>query len=70
MHDDTQAPAAAGEVWHAQPAHTVLAALQTLFKTTPLDAAAWALIAGLGIAKFLAVEAEKAVLRRCGVRRL
>jgi hypothetical protein len=41
-----------------------------LFKTTPLDAAAWALIAGLGIAKFLAVEAEKAVLRRCGVRRL
>jgi magnesium-transporting ATPase (P-type) len=53
-----------------QLAFTYAPPLQTLFKTTPLDAAAWALIAGLGIGKFLAVEAEKAVLRRCGVRRL
>ncbi|MCU0764721.1 MAG: HAD-IC family P-type ATPase [Burkholderiaceae bacterium] len=44
--------------------------MQALFRTAPLDAAAWTLIAGLGLAKFLAVELEKAVLRRFGVARL
>lgn len=44
--------------------------LQALFGATPLDAAAWTPILGLGFAKFLAVEAEKAVLRRFGVQRL
>ncbi len=44
--------------------------LQALFATAPLDAAAWALILALALAKFLAVEAEKALLRRLGVVRL
>jgi calcium-translocating P-type ATPase len=38
--------------------------LQKAFQTTALDASSWLLIALLGAAKFLAVEAEKAVLRR------
>jgi magnesium-transporting ATPase (P-type) len=53
-----------------QLAFTYAPPLQTLFRTTPLDAAAWSLIWALGFAKFLAVEAEKAVLRRFGVQRL
>jgi magnesium-transporting ATPase (P-type) len=53
-----------------QLAFTYAPPLQALFRTTPLDAAAWTLILGLGLAKFLAVEAEKAVLRRFGVQRL
>jgi magnesium-transporting ATPase (P-type) len=44
--------------------------LQALFATAPLDAAAWALIVALALAKFFAVEAEKALLRRFGVVRL
>jgi magnesium-transporting ATPase (P-type) len=44
--------------------------LQFVFATVALDAGAWTLILGLGVVKFLAVEAEKAVLRRCGVRHL
>jgi magnesium-transporting ATPase (P-type) len=44
--------------------------LQSLFATAALDAAAWALIVALALAKFLAVELEKAVLRRLGVVRL
>ncbi len=44
--------------------------LQSLFGTAALDAPAWALIVALALAKFLAVEAEKAVLRRLGVVRL
>jgi magnesium-transporting ATPase (P-type) len=44
--------------------------MQQLFGTAPLDGAAWALIAGLAAAVFLAVETEKAVLRRLGVRRM
>ena len=35
-----------------------------------LDGAAWTLILVLGAVKFLAVEAEKAVLRHFGVQRL
>ncbi len=53
-----------------QLAFTYAPPLQALFRTTPLDAAAWTLILGLALAKFLAVEAEKAVLRRFGVQRL
>jgi magnesium-transporting ATPase (P-type) len=41
--------------------------LQKAFQTTALDAGSWLLIALLGAAKFLAVEAEKAVLRRMRV---
>jgi magnesium-transporting ATPase (P-type) len=44
--------------------------LQTLFATAALDAPAWALIVALALAKFLAVELEKAVLRRLRVARL
>ncbi|GAB4481362.1 MAG: cation-transporting P-type ATPase [Burkholderiaceae bacterium] len=53
-----------------QLAFTYAPPLQALFRTTPLDAAAWSLIVALGHVKFLAVEAEKAVLRRFGVQRL
>jgi magnesium-transporting ATPase (P-type) len=44
--------------------------LQALFRTAAIDAQAWALISALALAKFLAIEAEKAVLRRFGVVRL
>ena len=44
--------------------------MQALFGTAALDAASWAWITGLASAKFVAVEAEKAVLRRLGIRRM
>ena len=44
--------------------------MQQIFQTTPLDAASWSLIVGLGLAKFLAVEIEKWILRQRGVRSL
>jgi magnesium-transporting ATPase (P-type) len=53
-----------------QIAFTYAPPLQFVFRTVALDATSWALILGLGLVKFLAVEAEKAVLRRCGVQRL
>lgn len=42
--------------------------MQQLFQTAALDAASWLLILTLGLGKFLAVEAEKAVLRRLNVQ--
>lgn len=42
--------------------------MQQVFHTAALDAASWLIIFFLGLAKFLAVEAEKAMLRRLGVR--
>ena len=53
-----------------QLAFTYEPTMQKLFHTTALDARAWTLILGLSLAKFFAVEAEKAVLRRVGVVRL
>jgi magnesium-transporting ATPase (P-type) len=53
-----------------QLAFTYAPPLQFMFKTVALDTTSWALILGLGVVKFLAVEAEKAVLRRFGVQRL
>ena len=44
--------------------------MQKLFKTAPLDATAWTLIAALSLGIFAAVEAEKWLLRRMGVARL
>ena len=44
--------------------------LQQVFGAAGLGWTSWAVIIGLGIAKFLAVEAEKAYWRRRGVRRL
>nr|WP_231943304.1 hypothetical protein [Hydrogenophaga crassostreae] len=41
--------------------------MQQLFGTASLGWASWALILGLASVKFLAVEAEKLVLRRMGV---
>ena len=41
---------------------------QQMFHTAALDALSWLLILALGAGKFLAVEAEKAVLRRLQVR--
>ena len=42
--------------------------MQQVFQTVALDAATWGVILALGAAKFLAVEAEKAVLRRLNIR--
>jgi len=42
--------------------------MQQLFQTAALDAASWLVILALGLVKFLAVEAEKAVLRRLNVQ--
>ena len=42
--------------------------MQQVFQTAALDAASWLVILALGLAKFLAVEAEKAVLRYLNVR--
>jgi magnesium-transporting ATPase (P-type) len=53
-----------------QIAFTYAPPMQQLFRTTPLGAASWSLILMLGLAKFLAVEAEKWVLRRLGVQRM
>lgn len=49
---------------------TYAPAFQALFGTAALDASSWALIACLAGVKFLAVEAEKAVLRWRGVHRM
>jgi magnesium-transporting ATPase (P-type) len=53
-----------------QIAFTYAPPMQQLFRTTPLGAASWSLILMLGLAKFVAVEAEKWVLRRLGVQRM
>jgi magnesium-transporting ATPase (P-type) len=50
-----------------QLAFTYAPPMQQLFQTAALDAASWLVILGLGGLKFVAVEAEKAVLRRMGV---
>ena len=42
--------------------------MQQVFHTAPLDGTSWLLILALGLAKFLAVEAEKAVLQRLHVQ--
>ncbi len=42
--------------------------MQKMFQTAALDAASWLVILALGLGKFLAVEAEKAVLRRLKVQ--
>ncbi len=42
--------------------------MQQVFHTAPLDATSWLIILALGLGKFLAVEAEKAVLRRLHVQ--
>ncbi|TVO59030.1 cation-translocating P-type ATPase [Denitromonas halophila] len=42
--------------------------MQQIFHSVALDAATWGVILALGAAKFLAVEAEKAVLRRLNIR--
>jgi magnesium-transporting ATPase (P-type) len=44
--------------------------MQQLFGTAALDLASWGVILALASAKFLAVEAEKGVLRRFGVQRM
>jgi magnesium-transporting ATPase (P-type) len=47
-----------------QLAFTYWPVMHALFHTAPLDAAAWGLILAFGVSVLLAVEAEKAVLRR------
>ena len=44
--------------------------MQRLFGTAALDASSWGVIAALAGGMFLAVEAEKWVLRRRGVHRM
>ena len=53
-----------------QAAFTYAPPMQALFQTVALDARAWALIAALGAATFLAVDLEKAVWRRLGILRM
>jgi magnesium-transporting ATPase (P-type) len=53
-----------------QLAFTYAPPLQRLFGTQPLDVRTWGLIVLLAFAMFVAVEAEKAVLRRRGVRNI
>ena len=53
-----------------QLAFTYLPVMQQVFHTAPLGWASWAVIVGLGVAKFLAVEAEKAFWRSRGVQQL
>ncbi|MDN4479775.1 cation-translocating P-type ATPase [Demequina muriae] len=53
-----------------QVAFTYAPPLQKVFASEALGWASWAVIIGLAIAKFLAVEAEKALWRRRGVRRM
>jgi len=49
---------------------TYTAPMQQVFGTAGLGWASWTVLIGLGVAKFLAVEAEKAFWRHRGVRRL
>jgi len=44
--------------------------MQELFHTTALDMLSWLLIIGLALTKFLAVEAEKWLLRHLGIQRM
>ncbi len=44
--------------------------MQALFQTVPLDMTSWWIILGLGLVKFIAVEAEKTVLRHFGVQNM
>ncbi len=53
-----------------QLAFTSLPVMQQVFHTAPLGWASWAVILGLGVAKFFAVEAEKAFWRSRGVQQL
>jgi magnesium-transporting ATPase (P-type) len=53
-----------------QLAFTYAPPVQRVFATEGLGWVSWAVIIGLGAAKFLAVEAEKAFWRHRGVRRL
>lgn len=53
-----------------QLAFTYAPPLQQVFATEGLDWASWTVIIGLGVAKFLAVEVEKAFWRHRGVGRL
>lgn len=47
---------------------TYASPMQQIFQTAALDMLSWTMIFGLGLLKFLAVELEKAVLRRNNVR--
>ncbi|MCZ4304126.1 cation transporting ATPase C-terminal domain-containing protein [Zoogloeaceae bacterium G21618-S1] len=51
-----------------QLAFTYAPPLQRVFHTVALDATTWGMIVALGAAKFVAVELEKAVLRRLNIR--
>ncbi|MDP3894209.1 HAD-IC family P-type ATPase [Nocardioides sp.] len=53
-----------------QLALTYAPPLQRVFETAALGWTSWAVIIGLGVAKFLAVEAEKAFWRHRGIQRL
>lgn len=53
-----------------QLAFTYAPPFQQVFATVALDATSWVAILALGILMFLAVEAEKAIMRRRGVVRL
>lgn len=60
----------AGLLVLVQLAFTYAPPLQALFQTRALDAASWAMVLAMGVATFVLVELEKALLRSGGVRRL
>jgi magnesium-transporting ATPase (P-type) len=47
---------------------TYISPMQQIFHAAALDATSWLIILALGLGNFLAVQAEKAVLRRFNVR--
>lgn len=63
-------PLVAGLLVLVQLAFTYAPPLQVLFQTTALDARSWAMVLAVGVATFVLVELEKALLRSGGVRRL
>lgn len=63
-------PLVAGLLVLVQLGFTYAPPLQALFQTTALDARSWAMVLTVGMATFVLVELEKALLRGGGVRRL
>ncbi|HEY9094319.1 MAG TPA: cation transporting ATPase C-terminal domain-containing protein, partial [Hydrogenophaga sp.] len=53
-----------------QAAFTYAPPMQQLFGSAALDLASWGWIVALAFGKFMAIEVEKLVLRRLGVRRM
>ena len=53
-----------------QLAFTYAGPMQHVFRSAPLDMLSWLMILGLGTLVFLAIEAEKAILRACKIKQM